>query len=63
MYERALNPVRQAQAGDLEAFDMLVQQHAPELFRLASGIVGVADAQDITQETFHRRVARTPKAA
>jgi RNA polymerase sigma-70 factor (ECF subfamily) len=30
---------------------MLVQQHAPKLYRLATGIVGAADAQDITQET------------
>ena len=31
---------------------MLVQQHAPKLYRLASGIVGATDAQDITQDTF-----------
>jgi len=31
---------------------MLVQQHAPKLYRLATGIVGASDAHDITQETF-----------
>ncbi len=31
---------------------MLVQQHASKLYRLATGIVGAADAHDITQETF-----------
>ena len=42
---------------------MLVQQHAPQLFRLASGIVGVTDAQDMHAGDLHRRVARAPKAA
>ena len=31
---------------------MLVEQHAPETYRLAAAIVGVADAPDVTQETF-----------
>ena len=31
---------------------MLLQKHAHQLYRLATGIVGVSDAQDITQETF-----------
>jgi RNA polymerase sigma factor (sigma-70 family) len=31
---------------------MLVEQHAPSVYRLAAAIVGEADAQDVTQETF-----------
>ncbi len=31
---------------------MLVGKHATETFRLAAAIVGVADAADVTQETF-----------
>ncbi|MCV0403841.1 MAG: RNA polymerase sigma factor [Chloroflexi bacterium] len=44
--------VRRAQAGDREAFEMLVDQHATATYRLAAAIVGTADARDITQETF-----------
>ena len=42
--------VRRAQAGDREAFEVLVEQHAAETFRLAAAIVGVADARDVAQE-------------
>lgn len=31
---------------------MLVERHATETYRLAAAIVGVADAADVTQETF-----------
>lgn len=31
---------------------MLVEQHANDTYRLAAAIVGVADAADVTQETF-----------
>ena len=31
---------------------MLVEEHATEVYRLAAAIVGVADAADVTQETF-----------
>lgn len=31
---------------------MLVEKHAPELYRLAAAIVGHAEAQDLVQETF-----------
>jgi RNA polymerase sigma factor (sigma-70 family) len=44
--------VRQAQAGDREAFETLVEQHATQLYRLAAAIVGAADARDLTQESF-----------
>ena len=40
---------------------MLVQQHAAQLYRLAAGIVGVSDAQDITQDTFTAVWRELPK--
>jgi RNA polymerase sigma factor (sigma-70 family) len=47
-----LDVVRQAQAGDREAFEMLVERHAAETHRIAAAIVGPVDARDVTQETF-----------
>ncbi len=44
--------VRRAQAGDREAFEMLVERHAPETYRLAAAIVGESDARDVAQEAF-----------
>ena len=44
--------VRRAQAGDREAFEMLVEQHAAETYRLAAAIVGETDARDVAQESF-----------
>ena len=44
--------VRRAQAGDREAFEMLVERHATETYRLATAIVGEADARDVAQESF-----------
>lgn len=48
----ALNLVARAKARDREAFQMLVQEHATDTYRLASAIVGTADAADVTQEAF-----------
>jgi RNA polymerase sigma-70 factor, ECF subfamily len=48
----SLDLVRRAQAGDREAFEMLVERYAPETYRLAAAIVGEADARDVVQETF-----------
>jgi RNA polymerase sigma-70 factor, ECF subfamily len=45
----------------MEAFEMLVHQHAPALYRLAAGIVGVSDAHDLTQETFTVAWRQLPK--
>jgi RNA polymerase sigma factor (sigma-70 family) len=45
-----LDTIRRAQAGDHEAFDDLVTQHGPWLHRLASAIIGSADAADATQD-------------
>lgn len=56
-----MDPVRRAQAGDLEAFEMLVQQHAAPLYRLATGIVGATDAQDIVQDAFTAAWRQLPK--
>jgi RNA polymerase sigma-70 factor (ECF subfamily) len=47
-----LEIVRRAQAGDREAFEMLVERHAAETYRLAAAIVGEADARDVAQEAF-----------
>ena len=47
-----LDPVTRAQGGDREAFEMLVERHAAETYRLAAAIVGEADARDATQEVF-----------
>jgi|SRR5918996_3589048 RNA polymerase sigma-70 factor (ECF subfamily) len=44
--------IHRAQHRDREAFEMLVEQHAAAVFRLAAAIVGPADAADVTQETF-----------
>ncbi len=50
--ETPLELVRRAQAGDREAFEMLVERHATESYRLAAAIVGEADARDVAQESF-----------
>ena len=44
--------VRRAQAGDREAFEMLVERHAAETYRLAAAIVGSTDARDVAQVAF-----------
>jgi RNA polymerase sigma factor (sigma-70 family) len=48
----ALDLVIRAKARDREAFEMLVEKHASETYRLAAAIVGPADAADVTQEAF-----------
>lgn len=44
--------VRRAQAGDREAFEVLVERHAAEIYRLSAAIVNEFDARDIAQESF-----------
>lgn len=44
--------VIEAQAGRVEAFEVLVERHGPEIYRVASAIVGPDDARDVAQETF-----------
>lgn len=53
--------VRYAQAGNLEAFEGLVERHAPELYRLAAAIVSDADAHDVVQESFVAAWKQLPK--
>jgi RNA polymerase sigma-70 factor, ECF subfamily len=44
--------VRNAQHGDAEAFEVLVDRYAAEMYRVASAIVGPDDGRDVTQEAF-----------
>jgi RNA polymerase sigma-70 factor, ECF subfamily len=55
-----LDTIRRAQAGDHEAFDELVTQHGPWLHRLATAIVGAADAADATQDALVLAWCRLP---
>jgi RNA polymerase sigma-70 factor (ECF subfamily) len=54
--------VERAQAGDAEAFRVLVERHSRPLFRLAYRMTGnVQDAEDVVQESFlraYRQLAR-----
>jgi RNA polymerase sigma-70 factor, ECF subfamily len=55
-----LDLVRRAQAGEREAFDMLVERHLTEVFRLAMAIVGPVDARDVTQDAFVQAWVKLP---
>ncbi len=54
--------VQRAQAGDREAFRVLVERHSRSVFRLAFRLTGnEQDADDVVQESFikaHRRLTR-----
>ena len=54
--------VEQAQAGDTEAFRVLVERHSRPMFRLAYRMTGnTQDAEDVVQESFlraYRQLAR-----
>jgi RNA polymerase sigma-70 factor (ECF subfamily) len=56
-----LELVRRAQAGDREAFEMLVERHAAETYRLAAAIVGETDARDVAQESFAAAWQQLPR--
>jgi RNA polymerase sigma factor (sigma-70 family) len=47
-----LDLVTRAKARDREAFEMLVERHAADTYRLAAAIVGTDDAADVAQESF-----------
>jgi RNA polymerase sigma-70 factor (ECF subfamily) len=44
--------VRQARDGRADAFESLVEHHAPDMYRLAGAIVGPDQARDVAQESF-----------
>lgn len=45
--------VERTRSGDLEAFETLVRQHIPRVYRVAVRMLGsAAEAEDATQETF-----------
>ncbi len=54
MKEGSLDLVRRAQQGDHEAFNELVERHAPGLYRLAVAVIGPDSAADVTQDTLLR---------
>lgn len=50
--------VRETLAGDLAAFEELVDRHQPVVYRVAARVVGREEAEDVTQETFLRAYHR-----
>ena len=50
--------VQQTLAGDDSAFETLVQRHRAVVTRVAARIVGVSEADDVTQDTFLRAYNR-----
>ncbi len=48
-------------AGDLAAFEELVDRHRPVVYRVAARVVGREEAEDVTQETFLRAYHRLPR--
>jgi len=50
--------VERTLAGDLSAFEALVQRHQAVVHRVAARIVGLSDADDVTQDTFLRAFHR-----
>jgi RNA polymerase sigma-70 factor, ECF subfamily len=54
--------VRAAQAGDLDAFEMLVRRYQPSVYRIALRLLGSdADADDVAQDTFLRAWRSLPQ--
>jgi RNA polymerase sigma-70 factor, ECF subfamily len=50
--------VSRAQAGDLAAFELLVERHRDIVFRVAARVVGREEAQDVSQDAFLRAFHR-----
>jgi RNA polymerase sigma-70 factor (ECF subfamily) len=48
----SLHIVVQARSGDLDAFELLVNEHTPAVYRVARAIVGEATAPDVVQDVF-----------
>jgi RNA polymerase sigma-70 factor (ECF subfamily) len=55
-----LDLVGRAQGGEREAFDMLVERHITEVYRLAMAIVGPMEARDLTQDAFVQAWVKLP---
>ncbi|MFN2419056.1 MAG: RNA polymerase sigma factor [Candidatus Limnocylindria bacterium] len=53
--------IERAQGGDVDAYAVLVDHHAPRLHRLAASIVGADDAADATQEALLSAWRELPK--
>ena len=53
--------VQETLAGDLAAFEELVDRHRPVVYRVAARVVGREEAEDVTQETFLRAYHRLPR--
>jgi RNA polymerase sigma-70 factor (ECF subfamily) len=50
--------VDRALAGDLGAFEQLVERHRDAVFRVAARVVGRTEAEDVSQDTFVRAFYR-----
>jgi RNA polymerase sigma-70 factor (ECF subfamily) len=50
--------VRRTRAGDLRAFEALVEHHRDVVFRVAARVVGPDDADDVSQDAFLRAFHR-----
>lgn len=50
--------VKNAQRGDLRAFQELVERHSAVVYRVAARTVGPDDAQDVSQDAFLRALSR-----
>src|SRR3954462_10710659 len=50
--------VRRSTRGELAAFEALVDRHRPVVVRVAAGIVGADDAEDVSQDAFLRAYHR-----
>ena len=50
--------VRRTTRGELKAFEELVDRHRAVVVRVAAGIVGVEDAEDVSQDAFLRAFHR-----
>jgi RNA polymerase sigma-70 factor (ECF subfamily) len=50
--------VERTLAGDLRAFEVLVQRHREIVFRMASRVVGIDNADDVSQDAFLRAFHR-----
>jgi RNA polymerase sigma-70 factor (ECF subfamily) len=50
--------VRRAQAGDLSAFEQLVERNRDVVYRVAARVVGPEEAEDVSQDAFLRAFHR-----